>query len=200
VAGNTSTDMPARVRARGRRTPGQVSAEASATSVARRLGAAVRAARRARGLRQSDAAGRAGLAQSSVSEFERGLGASFSLAAIARLAQAVGQRLYAGLEAVPGADPPRDAAHLAIQELVLRAAEPGPWRVLPEAPLERGERSIDVRLLHRTLRVAVVAEIWTWFADVGEASRGLDRKVAARARELDRGRDIRSEPPTVVGL
>lgn len=167
--------------------------------MAKRLGAGLREARRRADLTQGQVGARADVAQAMVSLVERGAAPGVSLLVVSRLAQAVGSQLYAGLEAIPGAEPPRDAAHLAIVELVLRAAERGAWHPLPEAPLEDG-RSIDVRLLHRRLRLAAVIEIWGWFADVGEATRGLDRKVAALRRELDRGRDIRAEPHTVTGL
>lgn len=94
-------------------------------------------------------------------------------------------QLAAFIEAMPGADLPRDIEHLRRQSLVVATAARGGWTALPEANLEEGRwsRSIDVLLGRAARREAAVVEIWDLLLDGGEAMRGLTAKVnALRAR------------------
>jgi hypothetical protein len=112
----------------------------------------------------------------------------------------VGQQLVAFLERVPGAARPRDYEHIKRQQLVVGIAVRGGWRPMPEHPVDADSlrsRSIDVFLMRVAQREAVVVEIWDWFADVGEAMRGLDGKTAAAKRMLE---DRRNGPWRVAGL
>lgn len=72
-----------------------------------------------------------------------------------------------------------DAAHLAIQELVIRVAKPAGWEVQLEAkiPAWESNRSIDVRLVDRQERRIVIVECWNTFGDLGAAARSSNAKV-----------------------
>ena len=156
-------------------------ARARALEVTRRLGTMLREARLAAGLRQSDVAARGGVSQSWVSKMERGHGSTASVATWAAVASAVGAQLSSFLEAIPGADRPRDFEHLKRQRLVIAAAATGGWVARPEVALDRSRtfaRSIDVLLEREQLREAAVVEVWDFFDDIGAALRGLDAKVA----------------------
>jgi hypothetical protein len=59
---------------------------------------------------------------------------------------------------------------------------------MPELAIDRDvarSRSIDVALVRRASREAVVVEVWNWFDDVGGALRGLDGKLGSAAARLD---------------
>jgi len=126
------------------------------------------------------------VSQPLVSESERGLGASSSVATWAVLAAAVGSELAAFVEAAPGADRPRDHEHLRRQEALIAFARPGGWRPAPELVLgpARWARSIDVALTRPATREAVVVEVWDWLDDVGAAMRSLGAKVEALQARL----------------
>lgn len=163
-----------------------------ADAVATRLGTALRDGRVGAGERQADAGDRVGISQQRWSELERGLGNGASLETWAIAATAVGSQLAAFLEHLPGADRPRDIEHLRRQNALVEFAAAGGWRGHPELavdPITPRSRSIDVALLRTARREAIAAEIWDWFADVGEAYRGLDAKRALLARRLTREGD-----------
>jgi transcriptional regulator with XRE-family HTH domain len=152
----------------------------------------LREARLASGRRQREASVEAGISQPRYSELERGLGASASLATWASAAEAVDEQLIAFLEHVSGATRPRDYEHLKRQQLIVRTALKGGWQPMPEAPIDASairSRSVDVFLRRDDRHEAAVVEIWDWFADVGEAMRGLDGKTAAAKRMLEDRRD-----------
>ena len=158
-----------------------------------RLGAALREARLGSGLTQRAAAEKVGLTQSTVSDAELGRGSRIPLETWALLAAAVGTELAAFLQAVPGADRPRDHEHLRRQEALIAFAAPGGWRAAPELAVDATprSRSIDVALTRPETREAVVVEIWDWFDDVGAGLRGLDGKIAALAARLGDGWTVR---------
>jgi transcriptional regulator with XRE-family HTH domain len=136
-----------------------------------------------RGLRQIDVGALAALSPSTVSELERGLGHDVSLLAWSRAARDAGTDLRAYLEAASAASPPRDAAHLRHQELVINVAAQGGWRARPEASIDRDparSRSADVLLRRaRARRVEhLFVDIWDWFDDVGASLRSFDRALA----------------------
>lgn len=138
-------------------------------------------------LTQAQAADRAGVSQGYWSFLERGGGGVASLETLAACAAAVGTQLAAFLEAVPGADMPRDLEHLRRQQLVIAIAGGGGWIARPERPIDpvaRRSRSIDVELERAVGREIAVVEIEDLFADGGAAMRGLADKVAAVRREV----------------
>jgi transcriptional regulator with XRE-family HTH domain len=151
--------------------------------IAHRLGTMLREARRSMGLRQVDVAERAGVTQSWVSRMERGHGWTASLETWAAVAEAASVRLVTFLEAIPGADRPRDYEHLKRQQLIIDLARRGGWTAIPEATLERDRgrlfpRSVDVRLRRTATGERAVVEIWDLFDDVGAAIRSFERKIA----------------------
>lgn len=167
-----------------------------AAYLARRIGIAIRDARRRAGLAQWHIAAKAGISQSFASRIERGLGSTASLETLAACAAAVGLQLAAFIELAPGADPPRDVEHLRRQDLLIRLAREGDWSARPEHPIDpeaARSRMIDVLLERREAREAVVAEIVDLLADAGAEMRELADKVAAIRRQ-------RGERWTVRGL
>ncbi len=165
-----------------RTSPAAHTGRARAAVLSVRLGVALREARLAGGLTQRQLAIRGGLSQARVSEIERGAGSAVGLETWCVLAAAAGESLVAFLEHAPGADRPRDIEHVRRQSALVDIARGGGWTALPELALDHGairSRSVDVALLRRQRREAVVVEVWDWFDDVGAALRGLDGKVAA---------------------
>jgi transcriptional regulator with XRE-family HTH domain len=155
-----------------------------ATQLGRRIGTALRDARRRAGLRQVDIAERAGISQPFYSRIERGLATSASLETLAATAEAVGHQLAAFVELAPGATPPRDVEHLRRQRLVIDVAAAGGWLATPEAALPDDgprPRSIDVLLERSARHETAVVEIVDYLADVGDAVRNLEAKVRAVA-------------------
>lgn len=171
--------------------------------VAVRLGTALREARLAVGLEQSDVGIRSRLSQVHVSRLERGLGSGASLATWSRVAAAVGEQLVGFLEHAPGADRPRDLEHLKRQSALISIAAAGGWQAVPEFavdPRSPRSRSIDVALVRRATDEAVVAEIWDWFDDVGAGFRSLEAKRAALVLLLAQGSHPSGGARTIRGL
>jgi transcriptional regulator with XRE-family HTH domain len=164
-------------------------AERHATDLAAKLGKALRDGRRRAGLKQREAAARAGLSQPTWSMLEIARDASFTLATWDRAAHAVGSRLRAYVDDVSVASLPRDAVHLKGQELILRTALPGGWRGLPEARIDGNpsrSRYADVLLeRHRqgSPREVAVMELIDWFEDVGAPTRDWQRRLEAVERQ-----------------
>jgi transcriptional regulator with XRE-family HTH domain len=153
--------------------------------VARRIGVGLRESRSALRLTQRQASDRAGISQQYWSLIERGLGTAASLETLAACAAAVDGQLAAFMEARPGADLPRDIAHLRGQAAIVREAGPGGWRAGVEVPIDRDarrSRSIDVVLERPHQREIAVVELVDLIADVGQDLRGLSDKVAAVRR------------------
>ena len=167
---------------------------ARAALLSLRLGTRLREARQLLGKTQREIAEAAGVSQSWLSRMERGQGASASLVVWSSAAAAVGQRLAAFLEDMPGADRPRDHAHLERQRLVIERAARGGWRALPEEPIDDGprSRSVDVLLVRAAAREAALVECYDWFDDVGAAMRVSDGKAASLRSRLEHGRDLRA--------
>ena len=117
-----------------------------------------------------------------VSRAERGLGGSLTVDAWQRLAVALAIPLRISLARDPLADT-ADAAHLAMQELLLslaRGAGFGGRFELATRPLQP-VRSVDVGLLDDVRRCLVLAECWNTFGDIGAAARTSQRKLAEAA-------------------
>ena len=159
-----------------------------ASDLAGRLGGALKDARKRQGLTQAVAAARAGLIQTTWSKLERDRDARYTLATWDRAAHAVGTTLSAHLPYASAADQPRDAVHLRNQELVLRTAQVGGWRGVPEQALDREltrSRHGDVVLTRSKGKNAAewcLTEVSDWVADVGESVRDFDRRLAALDR------------------
>ncbi len=188
-------------RSRRRAGPSRTEGRARASAIARRLGVGLRETRLSAGLRQVDVATRAGIAQTSISMLERGLGRTVSLETWASVASAVNQQLAAFLEDAPGADRPRDYEHLKRQKLVIETAMAGGWRAAPEFPIDptlTRSRTVDVYLERPARREAAVVEIWDFFDDVGAANRGLDGKIATVARRLAMTEAAIGGPPRAI--
>lgn len=148
-------------------------------SGAAEAGTKVRAARRRRRLRQVDLAAKARLSQSSVSAIELGRGATLSLVTWQRVAIVLDLplRFELGRDAL---EEPRDAGHLAIQELVLRLGmQTGRRRTfeLATKPADPS-RSTDVGLIDDIHRYLLLLECVNTFGDIGAAVRSSDRKQA----------------------
>jgi DNA-binding XRE family transcriptional regulator len=184
---STPASAPATPRAARRSTAARRRAKLRTEYIARRIGVALREARIAQGLHQSDVAVAAGIAQPYYSRIERGLELGVSLVTLASCAAALNVQLAAFIEALPGATLPRDMEHLVRQNLVVVEATPGGWTSGPEA-LIRGDgprpRSIDVLLVRPARREAAVTEIWDLVDDGGAVMRGLDAKVEATRERL----------------
>jgi transcriptional regulator with XRE-family HTH domain len=143
------------------------------------LGRSVRDARHRARRTQRAVADAAAVAQSTVSELERGRGACVSLRVWCRVARAAGTDLRAYLEAASATDGPRDAVHLRHQELIARTAVPGGWTAVPEAPIDADRsRSRAADVLLRRGREHALIDVWDWFDDVGAAFRAWDRRIA----------------------
>jgi transcriptional regulator with XRE-family HTH domain len=145
--------------------------------VAQQLGALVRAVRRRRHLRQRDLAERVGLSQPRLSEVERGNGHGLPLEAWF----AMSHTLDLPLTVAFGRDrleEPRDAGHLAVQELLLRLGRAAGYERTFELPTKPSDpwRSADIGLRDDRRRLLVLAEAWNTFGDIGAAVRATNRK------------------------
>jgi transcriptional regulator with XRE-family HTH domain len=145
-----------------------------------RTGAALRALRLRRNLRQSDLAKAAGVSAPTISRMERGHLGKLSLATIRSVAAALDMRL----DVVPrwrGGDLDRllNARHSAMHEAVARMFEGMPgWSFAAEVSFavyaERGV--VDVLAWHAATRTLLVVELKTELVDVQEVLGTLDRK------------------------
>ena len=153
--------------------------------LAKRIGIGLRESRVALSLTQAAASARAGVSQTYWSDLERGLATTVALEALASCAAAVDTELAAFLQARPGADLPRDIAHLRGQATIVREAAAGGWRAGVEVPIDpdaRRSRSIDVALERAMRREIAVVELVDLVGDAGHDMRGLSDKVAALRR------------------
>lgn len=177
-----------RTNRRATRATSAAKADRHASELAQRLGAALRDARRNARLTQEIAAGRAGLSQATWSALENERDPRYTLATWDRAAFAVGTTLSAYLPETSAADRPRDAAQLKNQELIIRTAQTGEWRGLPEERIDheaRTSRFADV-LLYRQRRADpdeyALMEVIDWFDDVGAPMRAWQRRLDAVER------------------
>jgi transcriptional regulator with XRE-family HTH domain len=165
--------------ARRKRTSSEIAGAREAQAIAASLGRDARSTRRRRQLTQAQLGLRVGLGQSEISPLEAGHGQGTSIATWTAIGIALGRPLAIGF-ARDIVAAPRDAGHLAAQELVLRLAAAN-GRVgqfeLPTRPADPS-LSIDVCLRDRRAQVLIVAEIWNRLDDLGAAVRTMSRKVA----------------------
>ena len=148
------------------------------------LGAAVRAARKARRWTLEALGRRVGVSRARLSQIERGDGAGTPLQTWIALGIALGRPLAAGFSKPLGeARLPVDAGHLEMQEHLLRLARatgrPGNFE-LPTRPTDPA-RSTDVGLRDDRNRVLIQVECWNTFGDLGAAIRATNRKAAEAA-------------------
>ncbi len=122
---------------------------------------------------------RVGLAQSTISQIERGEGGTLALATWQRMALALGVTfdVVLGRDAL---EPPGDAGHLAIQELVLRWARPTGYDRSFELATKPADpsRSTDIGLRDDRQRRLVQVECWNRFGSINASLRATDRKRA----------------------
>lgn len=144
-----------------------------------RLGAEVRTSRLRRGWTQTELGARVGLAQSTISMMERGLGGSLSVDVWQRVFVSLGRPLLVDVGKHPIAEP-ADAGHLRIQELVLRLGRSGGYAGTFELHTRPADpsRSADVGLRNDPKRRLLLVECWNTIGDVGGASRSSSRKLA----------------------
>jgi transcriptional regulator with XRE-family HTH domain len=143
----------------------------------RDVGQRIRSARHRRGWTQKELGRRAELAQQTISQVERGCGATLSLAASKRVCIALGVpfEIRLGRDAL---ELPADAGHLAMQELMLRIGRRIGYDRTFELRTRRTDpaRSTDVGLVshrkHRLLRIECVNS----FGNIGAAVRSSDVK------------------------
>ena len=144
-----------------------------------RVGAAIRAVRLRRGLRQLDVALLAGVSQSTASLVERGHLAELTVGTLRAVGRAVD--VWLQLEARwRGADLPRliDERHAAVVEHVVADLVRLGWEVRVEYSFNvRGERgSVDVLAWLPASRTLLLIEVKTQVVDVQELLSTLDRK------------------------
>lgn len=144
-----------------------------------RLGGEVRRSRRRRRQTQAQLAAQVGVVQSTISDLERGHGASLSVDLWQRVFAALDRHLVLDASR-DAAEEPADAGHLAIQELVLRLGRAAGYRGSFEVPTKPADptRSTDVGLRDDRRRLLVLVECWNIFGDIGAAARGSARKQA----------------------
>jgi transcriptional regulator with XRE-family HTH domain len=166
--------------AKHRRTSAAVHGDALSAAIAATLSRDARASRRRRRLTQQQLADAIGLSRSRYADIERGEGATAPLETWARIGAALGRPLAVSFSRDIDQPEPRDAGHLAAQELVLRLARShgriGSFE-LPTRPADPA-RSSDIGLRDDAIRTLILVEIWNRLDDIGAAARATDRKVA----------------------
>ena len=143
----------------------------------RALGQKIRAARIRRGWTQRELGRRAELAQQTVSQIERGDGATLSVASWKRVTSVLDLffAIKLGRDAL---ELPADAGHLGIQELILRLGRANGYDRTFELPTRSGDpmRSTDVGLVSHAKRRLIRIECVNTFGNIGDAVRSSDRK------------------------
>jgi transcriptional regulator with XRE-family HTH domain len=140
------------------------------------MGREIHAARLTHGLSQASVAGSVGIAQSQLSEIERGRYLRASIETLGRLCAVVGLDL--SIRAFPGGQPLRDRAHIELLDRFRRAVGPG-WAWTSEAPLPipGDKRAWDRVLKGAGLRIGVEGE--TRPTDMQD----LGRRLALKKRD-----------------
>ena len=132
--------------------------------------------RERRGWTRTELALRAGIGRMVESRIERGT-TNLDLDVLQRIGVALARPLLVtfGRDTL---EAPRDAGHLAIQELVLRVGRSAGLSGMFELPTRPNEpwRSVDVGLVDATKRRMILVECWNTFGDVGAAARSTNRK------------------------
>ncbi|TAK01891.1 MAG: XRE family transcriptional regulator [Chloroflexota bacterium] len=162
-----------------RRSEAAIQGDALSAAIAATLGREARATRRRRRHTQQQLADLIGISRSRYADIERGEGATAPLETWAKIGAALGRPLAAAFSRDIEAPEPRDAGHLAAQELVLRLARshgrPASFE-LPTRPADPA-RSADVGLRDDAAGALILIEIWNRLDDLGATARAADRKV-----------------------
>jgi transcriptional regulator with XRE-family HTH domain len=165
---------------RHRRTDLELDGVMEAAAIAGSLGRELRTAARRRRLTQAQLGRRVGLSGARIGELQRGKGANAPLTVWVKLGMAIGRPLAVSFSREAAPNEPRDAGHLAAQELVLALARRHGRRAdfeLPTRPTDPA-RSIDVALRDDHARAIIVVEIWNRLDDLGAAARTTTRKAS----------------------
>jgi transcriptional regulator with XRE-family HTH domain len=143
-----------------------------------RLGGDIKAMRRRRRWTQSGLAERIGVQRMVVARVEHGEG-RLDLELLERFGAAFNVPVAVGFGRDATLDV-ADAAHLALQELVLAATRQAGFQVRFELATRPAEpwRSIDVVAGANPRKAAICIECWNTFGDIGAAARSTTRKVA----------------------
>lgn len=170
--------------ARRKRTNAEIAGAREAAAIAAVLGREAHTTRRRRRLTQAELGRRVGMSQSQVSHLEAGFGQHTSISAWTAIGVALNRPLAIGFSRDIMVPLPRDAGHLAAQELVLRlaAANGRNGRFELSTRPANPSLSIDVCLHDRRQRILFVIEIWNRLEDLGAAARSTARKVAEAAQ------------------
>jgi transcriptional regulator with XRE-family HTH domain len=166
-----------------RRTDAAVHGDALSAAIAATLGREARTTRRRRRTTQQHVANAIGISRSRYADIERGEGATAPLETWARVGAALGRPLAVSFSRDIDQPEPRDAGHLAAQELVLRLARTHSRTASFELPTRPADpaRSSDVGLRDDAIRTLILVEIWNRLDDVGAAARTTDRKLVEAA-------------------
>ena len=154
---------------------------AEARRIAATLGGRVRERRRQLKLSQAELGHRIGLAQSRISDIERGLGVGLPLEIWIALGIVLGQPLAVAFSRPTNAEASlADAGHLEIQEYLLEIGRRNNRRGSFEAPTRAYDpaRSIDVQHLDERHDCLIVEEAWNRIGDLGAGARSSTRKLA----------------------
>jgi transcriptional regulator with XRE-family HTH domain len=165
---------------RRRRTDLELDGVMEAAAIAGSLGRELRTAARRRRLTQAQLGLRVGMSGARIGELERGKGANAPLTVWVKLGKAIGQPLAVSFSRDVTPHEPRDAGHLAAQELVLALGRQHGRRAdfeLPSRPTDPA-RSIDIALRDDHSRAIIVVEIWNRLDDLGAAARSTTRKAS----------------------
>ena len=146
------------------------------------IGAQIQELRERRGLTRTELALHAGLGRMAESRIERGV-VNPDLEALQRIALALGRPLVVHFGGRDPEEAPRDAGHLAMQELVLRLGRAAGYTGSFELATKPSEpwRSADVGLAAPTQRRLIHVECWNTIGDIGAAARSSGRKQAELA-------------------
>jgi transcriptional regulator with XRE-family HTH domain len=163
--------------ARVRRSAVAVDAERRFREQGAHLGGAIKEMRIRRRWTQNELARRANVGRLVVGRLERGVG-PLDVETLDRIALALEVPLAIGFDRDLREDA-RDAGHLAIQELVLGITRRAGFARQFEMPTRPSDpwRSIDVGLALERSHLAIDAECWNTFGDLGAAVRSSRRKA-----------------------
>lgn len=168
---------------RSRRPQASIVGEREATSIAITLGRALRAARLKRGLTQQALGDRVGLSHARIGELERGHGARAPIETRVALGIALDRPIAITFSRDIEPVSPKDAGHLAGQEILMRLARSVGRRASFELATRPDDpsASVDVCTRDDRFRVLILEEIWNRMGDLGAAARATSRKVAEAA-------------------